>query len=703
MKISIAPFAVTVLAATWSIGALAAPESEEEALALAYGDKDTVSIATGNSQTLRRAPSVASVITAEDIAAMGATDLDQVMETVPGVHVSQFVTHNISSYQIRGITGNASNPQVLILQNGVPMNTLYRGDTGEECISQPLENVARIEIIRGPGSALYGADAFSGVVNVITKKAADTQGTEFGVRGGSFNTRNAWVQHGGKWGQADVAAYLNVGSTDGSKQIISADAGRLHGATDAPGPENNGYDSIDGSFNLAYDKYRLNIGYKLRDNAGTGAGAASALDPIGKEKSERISADLSWDDPYFAKNWGLGYTGSYLHYAEESTNLYIYPPGATFPTGVFQNGEIASPGRSELQARVSGFATYSGFSGHNLRLGLGHDNLNLYKEKTFRNYVIGTTPGPLFGVPNPDLAFNGGEVVDTSSQQPHVTTHDRKIDYLYAQDEWHLARDWMLTAGVRHDNYSDFGSTTNPRLAMVWDATLDFTAKLLYGQAFRAPSFNELYGVNPNSNGNPNLNPETIKTLEAAFSWQARTDTQVNLNVFRYDMKDVIRSVQNAIIGTGSVFQNTGKQHGSGLELEAAWDASRTVRLTGNYAYQKSIDEATNQDAGYAPHNHIYLRGDWRFADGWLSSAQVNRVMDRMRPAGDIRPPVPDYTTVDTTVHTNRSKSQWECAASVHNLFNATGLEPSLAPGTVIPNDLPIAPRSMWLQVMHQL
>ena len=702
MNMPYAKLVIAALSLPWAAAVIAQPTLEEEELALVYGDKTTVSIATGGRQEIRRAPAVATVITAEDIKAMGATDLDEVMETVPGVHVSKFVTHNISSYQIRGITGNASNPQVLMLQNGVPMNTLYRGDKGEEWISQSLENVARIEIIRGPGSALYGADAFSGVINIITKKAADTPGTEFGVRGGSFNARNAWVQHGGHWGAADVVAYLNVGDTDGSKQIITANAGRLHGATLAPGPENNGYKAVDGSVNLAYDKYRLNLAYKLRHDAGTGLGAASALDPVAKEKSERISADLSWDDPQFTENWGLGYAANYLHYSEDTINMNVYPPGSTFPTGVFPNGMLASPARWERHAEVSGYATYSGFAGHSLRLGLGHDDSNLYKVRTLRNYILGTTPGALFGVPDPDLAFTGGQLVDTSSIQPHLTPHDRKIGYFYAQDEWNFARDWMLTAGVRHDNYSDFGGTTNPRLAVVWDATLDLTAKLLYGRAFRAPSFNEMYGINPNSNGNPNLKPETIKTLEAAFSWQARPDTQVNLSLFRYDMRDVIRNVQNATTGTGSTFQNTGKQHGSGMELEATWDASRTVRLTGNYAYQKSIDEATQQDAGYAPHDHIYLRGDWRFANGWLSSTQVNRVMDRKRPAGDIRPPVPDYTTWDMTVRTNRSASQWEYAASVHNLFNAKVLEPSLSPGTAIPNDLPTVPRSWWLQVTYR-
>lgn len=139
------------------------------------------------------------------------------------------------------------------------------------------------------------------------------------------------------------------------------------------------------------------------------------------------------------------------------------------------------------------------------------------------------------------------------------------------------------------------------------------------------------------------------------------------------------------------------------MELEAVWDASRAVRLTGNYSYQKSIDEATNQDAGYAPHHHIYLRGDWRVASSWLSSAQVNRVMNRTRAAGDSRPPVPDYTTVDMSVRITLGKNQWDYSASVLNLFNATVLEPSLAPGTSIPNDLPMAARSLWLQATYKL
>jgi len=676
-----------------------AETDEENELALIYGTKPLVSIATGSAIELRRAPSVASVITAEDIKSMGAKDLDEVLETVPGIHVSRSAVNYASMYQIRGIAGTSTNPQVLMLQNDIPINSIYRGDKGKSWGGLSLENVARIEIIRGPGSALYGADAFSGVINIITKTAANAPGTEFGVRGGSFNSRDAWVQHGGELNDAvDVAAYLHIGRTDGFKEIITADAGRLRGATLAPGPVNTGFDAIDAHVDFGYDKWRLRGDYTQRNNVGTGAGISSALDPIGTDNNERLSADLTWKDPKFSQYWGLNFTGSYLQHAEVADNYNMYPPGATFPAGVFPNGVLGSPARWERQIRMSGYATYSGFTDHSLRLGMGHEDLNMYKVRTLKNFLLNAA-----GAPTPDLAFNGGAQVDYSTRQPHQLPHRRLNDYLYAQDEWNFAHDWTLTAGLRHDGYSDFGGTTNPRLALVWDAAYNLTAKLLYGKAFRAPALLEQYGINPVANGNPTLTPETIETVEAAIVWQATMNTQVNLNLFRYNMKDTIRTVANAVAGTGSTFQNTGAQRGDGMELEAVWDASAKLRLTGSYAWQRSIDTATNQDAGYAPRQHINMRGDWQLASGWLLAPQVNWVADRKRPSGDARPQVPDYTTFDLTLRTSRSMSQWDFSASVRNLFDATVLEPSTAPGTAIPNDLPMAPRSLWLQASYKL
>ena len=668
--------------------------AEEEDLLLSYGDKATVSIATGSQQSLRRAPAVATVITSEDIAAMGATDLDEVLETVPGLHVNRSSNY-APLYVIRGVFSNFT-PQVLMLQNGVPITTLLVGNKGNLWGGYPLEHIARIEVIRGPGSALYGADAFSGVINIITKSAAETPGTEIGLRGGSFATKNAWIQHGGKVGSVDVAAYVRIGSSEGFQQTITADAqtrfDRIFGtrASLAPGPARTGYDAIDGNLVLGLEKWRAHVGYKFRDNIGTGAGVASALDPAGRQRSQRITGDVSWTDLHFSKDWGLGVAASYLHYAQTIPAPYqIFPPGANLGGGVSPTGFFGGPETWERQVRLSSFATYSGFAGHNLRLGLGHDDLDLYKTAEVRNFTY-SPAGALVPVP-------GGGLVDFSNTTPFILPHRRWVDYVYAQDEWSFAKDWALTAGVRHDRYSDFGGTTNPRVALVWDASLDVTAKLMAGRAFRAPAFSEVYSItNPVTLGNANLRPELITTMETAVAWQARRDLQLNLNLFHYDMKDTIRLV-------GGKYFNTGASHGDGGELEAVWDASRNVRLTGSYSWQTTIDEASGQDAGYAPRNHVSARADWRIAGNWMVGTQLNWVADRKRAAGDVRPPIADYTTVDLNVSTSEKRQQWSFAMGLRNIFNADVREPSLAPGLAIPNDLPMAPFSGYLQVTYRM
>ncbi len=682
------------------VATLAQQYSEEDEFALVYGDKSTVSIATGSQQSLRRAPAVATVITAEDIKNMGATDLDQVLETVPGIHVARNPVTYSPLYVIRGIFSQFT-PQTLVLQNRIPITTMFQGTKGGVWAGLPVENIARIEIIRGPGSALYGADAFAGVINIITKSAADTPGTEFGARVGSFNSRDAWIQHGGKLGPMDVAAYFRIGRTDGARSIVEADAQSQNDArfvsqaSLAPGSVNLGHDAIDANLDIGYDKWRLRAGYKLRDNVGSGLGAAFALDPVGKAKSERITADLSWTDPQIRQDWGGGASISYLQYNDTAAEDFIlFPAGARFPTGTFNEGMIGTPEKWERQWRLSAFATYTGFAGHRMRFGLGHDDLDLYKTRERKNFTFDADGWP---VPI-------GSIADFSHTAPFMFPQRRKVNYVYAQDEWNFAKDWALTAGIRHDRYSDFGGTTNPRIALVWDASLDLTAKLLYGQAFRAPAFHEQHSINnPAIRGNPDLRPETIRTLEAAFSWQARRDVQANLSVFRYSMQDIIRAVPNNMTGAELIMRNTGGQTGKGMELELVWDATRALRLSGNYAYQRSIDEAYNQDAGYAPHHQVYARADWGFAPGWLLSSQVNWVADRKRAAGDTRPPVPDYTTLDLVLRTNRGKNAWDFSAAILNVFNADVREPSLAPGLKIPHDLPMAGRTFYLQARYSM
>jgi len=675
--------------------------TEDEDLAAVYGSTPTITLATGSKQLVRRAPAVATVITAQDIAAMGATDLDQVLETVPGMHVMRNPISYTPTYLIRGIGGGGvTNPQVLMLQNGIPMTIGYAGDGGQSRGDWPMENIERIEIIRGPGSALYGAEAFAGVINIITRTSAETPGTTLTAGAGTFNTRNASVRHGGKWAGIDVAAYLRVGSTEGQNSTLTADAQTLNDSrfgthvSHAPGPVNTGFEAADANLDLAQDKWRWRSSLKRRSNVHVGAGVNSALDPDSVTSSERITSDVSWTDPLVTQDWGVGLLASYLHYKDITPRIVLFPAGTRLGSSFFPDGMIGGPLRWERQFRLSAFATYTGLTDHNLRFGLGHDDINMYQVQTFKNFLLQPV-----GPPIPT-----GPQMDYGAIQPHISPSRRWVDYVYAQDEWRLARDWTLTAGVRHDNYSDFGGTTNPRLALVWDASLDLTAKLLYGEAFRAPAFNELYANNPVASGNPNLQPETIKTWEAALSWQARKDVQVNLNVFRYEMRNLIRSVANTSpqASSANYFSNAGAQKGQGLEFDIAWDANATLRLSGNYSNQRNVDQTTDADTGYAPHHHLYGRADWRLGSGMLLSGQINRVMDRQRSVGDTRAPVPDYTSVDLSLSMARNKPGWSLSGSVRNVFNADIREPSLAPGTAIPNDLPMAGRTLYIQASYR-
>lgn len=688
MKRSIARLVAAALAVAWA-GACAGQGDEEEDLALAYGDKSFISIASGSRQPIARAPSVATVVTAEDIAAIGAADLDEVLETVPGLHVSRSVAAYNPIYTIRGIS-TQYNPQVLMLVNGIPLTGVFVGNRSQIWGGMPVENIARIEVIRGPGSALYGADAFSGVINIITKSAADINGTQLGLRAGSFRSRDAWVQHGGTWGGFDVAAYLRVGATDGQRQIIAADA--LSGSpfpSLAPGSVNLGRDAIDARLDLARDKWRLRAGYQQRDNLGNGAGVASALDPRGSNFGERVSTDLTWQDTNFAPDLDVTAQASYLHITEQS-DLTLYPPG--FPG--FPDGVIGNPDKWERHLRFNLSAAYAGFQSHKLRFGAGTQDDDLYRTKETKNFTLVPVPGGFFPAPL-------GSVVDVSDSTPFLRPHSRRVNHVYVQDEWAFARDWYLTAGVRHDQYSDFGGTTNPRLALVWETAYNLTSKLLYGRAFRPPAFAELYNINnPVALGNPDLKPETNESVELAFVWQPASDLQANLNLFRYRMKDILRFVQNP--DSSFTAQNAGQQRGQGLELELAWEASRSLRLSGNYALQRSIDEATGLDAGNAPRHHVYARADWRFMPGWTLNAQVNHVADRRREPSDTRPAIPDYQTVDLTLRKQKWKKDWDFAFTVRNLFDADAREPSPAPG-LIPNDLPLAPREWRFELRHQL
>ncbi len=678
---------VTVTGA--SLAHAASPFSDESEFALTYGDEEMLSIATGAAQPIARAPAVASVITAAQIKEIGATDLDQILETIPGLHVSRSNRLYNPAYVIRGIYSE-TNPQTLVLVNGIAITNIFSGDRSQVWGGMPVNNIARIEVIRGPGSAIYGADAFSGVINIITKDAQDIDGTEAGARVGSFESKDIWLQYGGEHNGLSTAFSLEYGTTDGQRETIQADAQSgldalfSTSASLAPGPVNLGRKYLDTRVDAGWNNWRLRAGYQGRRDVGTGAGVAQALDPAGSNESDRYNADLSY---HFAdvEDWDTTVELSHFNSSARS-DLVLFPPG-TF-AGAFPDGLIGNPDVYERHTRLGISSFYTGWERHRLRLGAGHNHSDLYKVKETHNFFF--APG---GIPVPL-----GGVVDVSDAAAFVREETRQVNYVFVQDEWSFARDWSLTAGLRYDNYSDFGDTVNPRAAIVWQTAFDLTTKLLYGRAFRAPSFAELYNINnPVALGNPDLNPETIDTIELAFDYQLSGKARTGLNLFHYKMQDIIRPINDPAPATTVTAQNTGNQSGYGLEWELSANISNTTRLIANYALQRSEDENTDSDAGNAPHHQIYLRVNWQALDNWTFSPQVTWIGERQRVFGDARPPVADYTTVDITVRRTRTFGNFEFAASIRNLFDEAGYEPSLSPGQ-IPQDLPMPGRSLYIE-----
>ncbi|MGZ8243605.1 TonB-dependent receptor plug domain-containing protein, partial [Methylomagnum sp.] len=415
---------------------------DEKALLQLYGDEEMIITATGAKKPISKAPSVATVITQEDIKRIGATDLDEVLETVPGLHVSRNTIYG-PVYTIRGVY-SGQNPQVLVLINNIPITNLFVGDRSRVWGGMPVQGIARVEVVRGPGSAVYGADAFAGVINIITKTKEDIKGTEAGGRVGSFDTYDGWALHGDKWGDFDIAAMLEYHNTNGQRKTIGADAQsffdqNLHtDASLAPGPVSLERDNLDARLDVSRENWRFHGGLQHRSNIGAGAGVAQALDTHGRYASDRWNADLIYHNPEFTENWDVTAQVSYFNTSQIiQKNLLIYPPGSF--DGAFPQGVIGNPEVFERHARASISGFYSGFDWHTFRVGAGFNYDSIYDVQETKNYnfISGSlTPAPLKALINV-----------TQKSELFLTPGNRKNSFLFLQDEWHFAKDWELTAG----------------------------------------------------------------------------------------------------------------------------------------------------------------------------------------------------------------------------------------------------------------
>lgn len=662
-----------------------------------------VSIATGKQQFQSEAPATTTVITAADIEAMGARDLDQVLETVPGLHTIYNNPFQTPAYVIRGLN-SIDNSEVLMLINGISIKNLSLGNRGIAWGGMPVNAISRIEVIRGPSSAVYGADAYAGVINIITKHHAEINGTEVGTRLGSYDSQSGWLLHGNDYNGFNVTWMMEYYKTDGfDDNLIYEDAQTINDqrfgseVSFAPGPLNTQRQSWDMRLDVAKNDWRLRAGYQRRRDLGTGFGGFFALDPLGRFQVDRFNVDLTYYNPKLTKNWEIE-AQTYLFDSHEATDPYIYvfPPGVKINDRVKEAGYIADISNQERHAGINIGGFYSGMKNHYWRFGVGYVYADIYQTEYGRNFGL----NPYTGQP---IAH---EVVDmTDTRFELIPEISRQNSFFFVQDEWRLMPDWILTTGLRYDDYSDFGSTWNPRIGLVWQANANLTAKLLYGEAFRVPSVSEMYIQNSQHQliHFADLKPEKMKNYELGMAYKLKDNFHVSANLFLFNVKDSI-FYSPLKSGVYAPSRNVGEREGWGGELEFYWKNSRYFNITGNYAYQHVVNQHDLKLEG-APQHQSYLRTDWQFVPHWYFNTQIHWLSEQGRQAIDSRAPLEGYSDIDMALRRKGWQKHWDFAIGVRNLLDTDRRASSganVAGQVFLPGDIPLPGRHYFIEARYR-
>jgi len=671
-----------------------------------YGDEDFISIATGNKVLIHKAPAITTVITRKEIDNLGATHLDEVLERVPGLHVSfSSVSRNDPIYSIRGIK-TGFNPQILVLLNGVEFKNSFSGGL-PYTFRYPLANVERIEVIRGPGSALYGADAFSGVINIITSQVKGEQAT-VGGRIGSFNSYDFWLQAESKLDEGSWRLSLEKQISDGDdERIASADLQTVFdgafgtNVSLAPTALDSRYDILNIHADIKWQNWQWDNWYWQQSDGGLGPGGAQVLDPKGFQDVDLFRSLLKFENKI---NDNLG-VSSYISWMKTTNDSYfvLFPSGTVLPIGSdgninfsniagivqFTDGYIGNPKSVQKDFRFHLGMSWSGWNRHKITMAIGYSDFNV-KAEEFKNF------GP--GVIDGNKAFVDGALSNvTGTPYIFIPNVSRRNSYTLIQDEWKLGNDLELTLGLRYDDYSDFGSNINPRAALVWQANHNITAKLLYGSAFRAPSFNEMFLINnPSALGNPDVQPEEIDTWEVALEYKPSFDVRLAVNIYQYKAVDLIDKTPSL---EGLKTANIRDQNGFGLESEMEWKINDGILLYVNYSWQNSEDDKTKERVADVPKQLFYLDLSYKLNDTWHIGSQLWWVGDRKRTAIDSRDAIDDYFLTNI-------KLAWQVLPSVQlqsivkNVFDESAAEPSN--GRIV-NDYQREGRSFWLTLEYKL
>ncbi|MBX5481405.1 MAG: TonB-dependent receptor [Myxococcaceae bacterium] len=431
------------------------------------------------------------VITRRDIERSGAKDLAELLETQPGL---DFEYGNFTFGGV-GLRLQGMNPeQVMVLVDGQRITGRIRGLIDLSRI--PVRSIERIEIIKGPGSALYGADAMGGVVNIITRSRSRPQ-------------------------EASITALYG----ERNELDLRGDAGLQRGA----------FTVRAGAGRRSNSPYDLNT----NDPATTGSGTGSTDVNLGATWAPSPNFQLRVDSDYL---W------------RDLTGVDLLPTGAIFDrrerTELFNAGTSAR-GKLGTGTTLSGSVRYSVFKDQLLQ-----DQRNSRQEDSFTTSIerlVDLNAQVDHQLPARNLLSAGVEeaIFSQRTARQGADTRYRTRSAVFVQDEWQVFEDATLTLlpGFRVDIDSQFGTEPSPRIAARWAPRPDTSLRVAYGWGFRAPSFQELYllfentGVGYLVQGNPKLKPERSRGATVAADHRFNDDVSVSLSVFRNDLENLIEVV----------------------------------------------------------------------------------------------------------------------------------------------------------------
>ena len=507
-------------------------------------------------QSSAEAASSVGVVTAEEIRQYGYRTLGEVLNSQRGMYTS-----NDKNYTYVGSRGfgrpSDYNNRLIIMIDGHILNEIVYGSSfmGND-LALNLDNVERIEIIRGPGASVYGSGAMLNIINLIMKKGIETSGVNISLATGSYGKNEISAIYGDKIKDTDISFSAKGGLYDGEDYYFSE--------LDDPAT-NSGI-----SKRMDWEKY-IGMETGITNNNLKISGAFMSRSkgiPTGAYNTDLTGKVQSLDTRYFGEM-------SYRLPVKTNSSLYL----RTYLDGYHYAGSYPS----------QGVASYDASDGR-----WGGAELQYYLKAGNSNTI---TAG---------AEYKYASRSDYREWDDDTTYFDHNYPFslfsFYAQDQVRIADGLNFTAALRFDKNSEFKPAFSPRLALVYKYSPLSSVKILYSEAFRVPTLYESkydsYGVHIN---NPAIRSERIRATEIAWLHKLQSSVYGTLSVYNFLIYNLIDQVIDEDTGL-TTFRNVGKASGHGIEYEFKYksQANRNMAFL-NFALQETIDKYTNKTLSNSP------------------------------------------------------------------------------------------------------